>query len=50
MKKKFDAVNLQREIRERLSKKYAPSREAELEELKKKFAHLRKQKAQVSSR
>jgi hypothetical protein len=44
VKKKIDAVQLQRSIREKLSEKYAKSRKAELEELRAKFGRLRKQK------
>ncbi len=44
MKKKFDAVKFQREVREELSKKYAFNRQAFLRELKEKYSDLRKQK------
>ena len=44
MKKKFDSVELQRAIRAKLSEKYTRSREAEMEELRMKFGHLKKQK------
>lgn len=40
MKKKIDAVQLQRAIRSKLSEKYAKSRDIELKELRKKFGHL----------
>ncbi len=36
MKKKFDAVKFQRKVREGLSERYSPDREAFLRELKKK--------------
>jgi len=44
MKKKFDAVKFQREVREELSKKYNANREEFLRELKEKYSHLQKQK------
>ncbi len=44
MEKKFNAVNFQRKVREELSKKYTQNREAFLQELKKKYGHLQKQK------
>ena len=45
MKKKFDAVKFQREIREELSKKYSDDPKAFMRELRKKYGHLRKQKS-----
>lgn len=42
--KKIDAVQLQRAIRAKLSEQYGKSREAEMEELRRKFGFLRKQK------
>jgi hypothetical protein len=45
VKKKIDAVQLQRAIRAKLSEKYAKSRKAELEDLRLKFGRLRRQKA-----
>lgn len=44
MDKKFDSVKLQREIRLKIGEKYSKSRDAELEDLKEKFGHLRKKK------
>ncbi len=44
MKKKFDAVKFQREVREELSEKYNSNRKAFLRELKEKYHHLQKQK------
>ncbi|MBI3811826.1 MAG: hypothetical protein HY283_06440 [Nitrospirae bacterium] len=44
MKKKIDAVQLQRAIRAKLSEKYAKSPKAELEDLRLKFGRLRRQK------
>ena len=44
MKKKIDAVQLQRAIRAKLSEKYAKSHKAELEDLRLKFSRLRRQK------
>lgn len=43
MKKKIDAVQLQRAIRARLSEKYAKSRKTELEDLRVKFGRLHRQ-------
>jgi hypothetical protein len=43
MKKKFDAVQFQRKIREELSKKYTANRKAFLQELKK-YSHSQRQK------
>ena len=45
MKKKFNAVMFQREVREELSKRYIENREAFLKELKEKYGNLQKQKA-----
>ena len=50
MKKKFDAVKFQRKVREELSKKYNVDREAFLRELKEKYGHLRKKKADAQKR
>ena len=47
MKKEIDAVQLQRDIRSKLSEKYAKSREIELKELRTKFGHLKKQNAVI---
>jgi hypothetical protein len=44
MKKKFDAVEFQREVRKELSKKYSTNRDAFLRELKKKYGYLKRQK------
>lgn len=44
MKKKIDAVKLQREIRLKLAEKYLKARDKELQELKEKFGHLKKKK------
>lgn len=45
MKKKFDAVDFQRKIREELSEKYNADREAFLKDLKKKYGFLKKGKS-----
>jgi len=50
MKKKFDAVDFQRRVREDLSKKYTSNREAFLRELKEKYGNLRKQKGKIGTR
>ncbi|MFV9678097.1 MAG: hypothetical protein ACNYVW_10675 [Methanosarcinales archaeon] len=42
MKKKFDAVNYQRKVREELSEEYSTNRAAFLRELKEKYGNLRK--------
>ena len=47
MKKEIDAVRLQRDIRSKLSEKYAKSRENELKELRSKFGHLKKQNVAI---
>ena len=47
MKKKFDAVKFQRQIREKLSKKYSCDRDTFLRELKEKYGHLRKKKTKM---
>ncbi|MCX5637934.1 MAG: hypothetical protein NTX52_09620 [Planctomycetota bacterium] len=39
MKKKFDAVKFQREVRGELSKKYSSNRDAFRRELKEKYGH-----------
>ncbi len=44
MKKKFDAVKLQRKVREELSERYLSNREAFLRELREKYGSLQKQK------
>jgi hypothetical protein len=44
VKKKIDSVQLQRAIRAKLSEKYAKARQTELDDLRAKFSHLRKQK------
>jgi len=44
MKKKFDAVQFQRGVREELSKKYSTNRDLFLRELKEKYGRLRRQK------
>lgn len=49
MKKKFDAVKFQREIREKLSEKYTTDREGFLNELKAKYGSLKKRKSARSS-
>ena len=48
MKKKFDAVKFQREVREELSEKYNSNREEFLCELNEKYGHL--QKGKVSTK
>ena len=45
MKKKFDAVEFQRKVREELSEKYSSDREAFLRQLKVKYGNLQKRKA-----
>jgi hypothetical protein len=50
MEKKIKAVQLMREIRLKLGKKYARSRKAELQELKEKYGHLRKKASPARSR
>lgn len=45
MKKKFDAVKFQRNIREELSKKYSSNSKELLEELKGKYGNLPKKTA-----
>lgn len=42
MKKKFDAVKFQRQVREEVSEKYSSNREAFLRELKEKYGNLQK--------
>lgn len=42
MKKKFDAVEFQRKVREELGKKYSTNRDAFLRELKEKYGCLQK--------
>jgi len=49
-KKKIDSVELQRSIREKLSKRYEQSREIEIKELRERFAHLRREKVSRSSK
>jgi len=44
MKKKFDAVEFQRKVREELSKKYSTNRDAFLRELREKYGHLKRGK------
>ncbi|MEA1964918.1 MAG: hypothetical protein U9O41_07310 [Candidatus Aerophobetes bacterium] len=50
MKKKFDAVKFQREVRKELSEKYSSNREAFLRELKEKYGNLQKQKTDTHIR
>ena len=45
MKKKFDAVKFQRQVREELSEKYSSNREIFLRELKEKYSNLQKRMA-----
>ncbi len=45
MKKKFDAVKFQRQVREEVSEKYSSNREAFLRELKEKYGNLQKRMA-----
>lgn len=45
MKKKFDAVRFQREMREELSNQYISNRNALLQELKEKYGCLKKDTA-----
>ncbi|MBI5327511.1 MAG: hypothetical protein HZB80_04350 [Deltaproteobacteria bacterium] len=49
MKKKFDAVDFQRNIREELSKKYIKNRDAFLKELKDKYGLLKKSESARAS-
>jgi len=44
MKKRIDAVKLQREIRSKLTEKYLKSRNKELLDLNGKFGHLKKKR------
>lgn len=48
MEKTIDAVKLMRDIRLKLVERYLGSRKAELEELEKKFGHLKTPKTQDS--
>ena len=48
-KKKFDAVQFQRKVREELSEKYGSNREQFLRELKEEYGYLRKQKVGLYS-
>lgn len=50
MKKKFDAVKFQRNIRGELSKRYSSNRDGFLRELKEKYGHLHKQKTKTTTR
>lgn len=50
MVKKIDALKLQREIRLKLGEKYLKSRSKELQELKEKFGHLKKEKVSTHLR
>jgi len=45
MKKKFDSVGFQRKIRRELSEKYSANPKLFIQELKDKYGHLRKNKA-----
>jgi len=42
MKKKFDAVKFQREVRMKLAREYHANREGFLRELRDKYGHLKK--------
>jgi hypothetical protein len=44
MEKKIDAVKLMRDIRSKMGENFAKSQNKELEELKRKFGHLKKGK------
>jgi hypothetical protein len=44
VKKKFNAVMFQRQVREELSKRYLENREVFLKELKEKYGNLQKEK------
>ena len=44
MEKKIDAVKLMRDIRSKMGETYAKAQNKELEDLKKKFGHLKKKK------
>jgi len=44
MRKKFDAVEFQRKVRQELSKKYSTDRDTFLRELREKYGHLKRQK------
>lgn len=50
MERKIDAVKLMREIRSKLGEKYAKSQNAELQDLKSKYGHLRKKKDVVHAK
>jgi len=50
MKKKFDAVNFQRNVRKELSEKYLSDREGFLRELKENYGNLQKQKIDTQIR
>jgi len=44
VKKKFDAVEFQRKVREEVSKEYSTNRDVFLRKLKEKYGHLHKGK------
>ncbi len=50
MAKKIDSVKLMRDIRAKLGEKYAKARNAELQDLKSKYGHLRKKKDVVHAK
>ena len=50
MKKKFDAVEFQRKVREELSREYCADPKAFLRKLKEEYGHLQKQKRGARTR
>lgn len=50
MKKKFDAVEFQRKVREELSKEYCSDPKAFLRKLKEEYGHLQKPKLGAHAR
>lgn len=47
MKKRFDAVEFQRKVREELSKKYSENRESFLRELKRRYGRSKAEKVSL---
>jgi hypothetical protein len=47
MKKKFDAVEFQRKVREELGRSYCLNRDTFIRELKEKYGRLRRRKAKL---
>ncbi|MBN2207777.1 MAG: hypothetical protein JW759_00545 [Candidatus Coatesbacteria bacterium] len=50
MKKKFDAVEFQRKVREELSREYCADPKAFLRKLKEEYGHLQKRKRGADAR